>query len=174
MFLQSQKPLLGLIVYSHLERPPRMARGRPSVTHPKSANSISRCLPGEAWTHGPFSSPFPLQTKPPTVSAVAPFLLHVTAVTWAPGPYPFSEWHAGLIQPYLPPFIGPHTPVYQDCTLPAPCPRDIFTACPFAWHAFSLCIPLSSGQSHSMVFLCCHLSPAWPCTGPGPCIVGAP
>lgn len=34
VFLQSLKLLLDLIVYSHLERSPRMARGGPSVTNP--------------------------------------------------------------------------------------------------------------------------------------------
>lgn len=124
MFLQSLKLLMGLVVYSHLERPPRMARGEPSATNPKSANSVSRCLPGEAWTHGPFSSPFPLQMEPPTVSAVAPFVLHVTAVTWAPGSHPdSSEWRPGLIQPYPPPLHRAHMPVYQDYTLPSSLPR---------------------------------------------------
>lgn len=63
VFLHSLKLLLGLIVYLHLERPLRMARGGPSDLKP--ASSISRGLPGEAWTYRAFSKPPPLQPEPP-------------------------------------------------------------------------------------------------------------
>lgn len=173
-FLQSLKLLLGLIVFTP---------GEASQDGPLTSNQPAPFPGAYLDKPGPIepSSVLLLSSQillsSPAVSLVAPFLLHVAAVTWFPGSHPDSPaWCACLIQYYPPPLHWApqiHVPGLHSPQLPAHMASS--TQAPL----HGMYPPFASLSQHcsrlySVTFLCCHLSSsALPGSTADLCTVGA-